>query len=150
MTDHIAKQAHDIADDTATKAADIAEDAAEKATDIAGDSAERVQNVAAHASKTATDHAEHATEKASDLAGDAAKTATGFAEEITGQVRHAVGNTVNDIDLDKAAETVVAVAREAVDKVTTAYKRNPALVLTLGSVALAALTAIGALATRRR
>ncbi|ANP73484.1 hypothetical protein [Cryobacterium arcticum] len=89
-------------------------------------------------------------QQAQHLAEDAADKATDLAE----QARHAIDDTVstvksavNDLDLDKTADTVIATAHETLDKITAAYKRNPALVLTIASVALAI---VGTIVSRRR
>jgi ElaB/YqjD/DUF883 family membrane-anchored ribosome-binding protein len=86
-------------------------------------------------------------QQAQHLAEDAADKATDLAE----QARHAIDDTVksavSDLDLDKTADTVIATAHETLDKITAAYKRNPALVLTIASVALAI---VGTIVSRRR
>lgn len=80
--------------------------------------------------------------------------AAGSASSIAEQARQAVDNTVttvtsavSDLDLDKTAESVIATANETLDKIRAAYKRNPALVLAIGSAALAV---VGTIVTRRR
>ena len=89
-------------------------------------------------------------QQAQHLAEDAADKATDLAE----QARHAIDDTVStaksavsDLDLDKTADTLIATAHETLDKITVAYKRNPALVLTIASVALAI---VGTIVSRRR
>jgi len=120
MTDNTAQHAHDIADDAVNNAHDIAENAADKARDIAADAAD----------------------KAGDLAD---------------QARHAIDDTVatataafREIDTNAAVASVQKFATETFDKLTEAYKRNPTLVITLGSVAVAAVTGLAALLGKRR
>ena len=85
-----------------------------------------------------------------NLVDDAAKKAGDIAE----QARHAIDDTVStvksavsDLDLDKTADTLIATAHETLDKITAAYKRNPTLVLTIATVALAI---VGTIVSRRR
>ncbi|QYF72300.1 hypothetical protein [Cryobacterium sp. PAMC25264] len=93
-------------------------------------------------------------QQAQHLAEDAADTAATKATDLAEQARHAIDDTVStvksavsDLDLDKTADSVIATAHETLDKITTAYKRNPALVLTIASVALAI---VGTIVSRRR
>ena len=120
MTDNTAQHAHDFADDAARKAHDFADDAARKAHDVADDAAR----------------------SAGDLAD---------------QARHAIDETVatataafRDIDTNAALTSAQKFATETFDKLTEAYKRNPTLVITLGSLAVAAVTGLGALLSKRR
>jgi hypothetical protein len=90
---------------------------------------------------------------AHDFIDDAAKKAGDLAE----QARHAVDDTVaaatdavRNFDLDTTADTAITsvrvLAAETADNVTSAYKRNPALVITIAFLAAAAI----ALLAKRR
>lgn len=106
-------------------------------------------NTAQHAHDLADD----AVDKASDFAEDAASKAGDLAD----QARHAIDDTVatataalREIDTDAAVTSVQKFATETFDKLAEAYKRNPTLVITLGAVAVAAVTGLGALLGKRR
>lgn len=106
-------------------------------------------NTAQHAHDLAEDTAD----KARDLAEDTASKAGDLAD----QARHAIDDTVatataafRDIDTNAVVSSAQTFATDTFDKLAKAYKRNPALVITLGSVALAALTGLGALLGKRR
>ena len=90
---------------------------------------------------------------AHDLVDDAVKKAGDLAD----QARHAVDDTVaaateavRNLDLDSTADAAITsvrvLAAETADNVATAYKRNPALVITLAFIAAAAI----ALLAKRR
>ena len=79
------------------------------------------------------------------------------AGELADQARHAVDDTVatataalREIDTTAAVASAREFATETLEKLSAAYKRNPTLVITLGSVAVAAVTGLGALVSRRR
>ncbi|MEC5184747.1 ABC-type transporter Mla subunit MlaD [Cryobacterium sp. MP_3.1] len=79
------------------------------------------------------------------------------AGELADQARHAVDDTVatataalRDIDTTAAIASAREFATDTFEKLSDAYKRNPTLVLTLGSVAVAAVTGLGALLAKRR
>jgi hypothetical protein len=87
--------------------------------------------------------------QAHDFAEDAAATAG----NLTDQARHAIDDTVatakaalNDVDTTAVLASAQEFAAGAVEKVTAAYKKNPALVISIGSAALVAV----ALLTKRR
>ncbi|MGY4857690.1 hypothetical protein [Cryobacterium sp. AP23] len=72
------------------------------------------------------------------------------AGEIAEQARHAIDDTVaaateaiRKLDLETTAETAITSARvlaaETADNVTSVYKRHPALIITLGFLAAAAI-----------
>ncbi|WEO76378.1 hypothetical protein BJQ94_13520 [Cryobacterium sp. SO2] len=120
MTDNTAQQAHDFAEDAAAKAGTFAEDAAKKA---------------------------------GNLADDAAATAGDLAE----QARQAVDDTIataksalKDVDTSAVIASAQDFAGNTLDKLSAAYKRNPALVITIGSAALAAVAAVGSVLAKRR
>jgi hypothetical protein len=107
--------------------------------------------------KPADDFVDDTVQKAGDFVDEAAKKAA----ELTEQARHAVDETVaaateavRNLDLEGTADTVITSAQvlavETADNVTTAYKRNPALVLTLGSIAVATIAAILISVAKRR
>jgi CHASE3 domain sensor protein len=107
--------------------------------------------------KPANDFVDDTVKKVGDLADDAAKKAGAFAD----QARHAVDDTVaaateavRNFDLDSTTDSVITsaqvLAAETADNVTAAYKRNPALVITLGTIAVATITAILIGITKRR
>ena len=120
MSDNTAKQAHDLVDDAAKKAGDLA-DQARSTVDETVKKAGEFANQARH---TVDDAVSAATE------------------------------AIHKLDLDGTADTAITSTRvlvaEAVDNITTAYKRNPALVLGLGSLAVAAVTAVVAQLAKRR
>ncbi|POH70783.1 hypothetical protein C3B59_03695 [Cryobacterium zongtaii] len=79
------------------------------------------------------------------------------AGELADQARHAVDDTVatataalRDIDTTAAIASAREFATDTFEKLSDAYKRNPTLVVTLGSVAVAAVTGLGALLAKRR
>ena len=79
------------------------------------------------------------------------------AGELADQARHAVDDTVatataalREIDTTAAIASAREFATDTLDKLSSAYKRNPTLVITLGSVAVAAVTGLGALLSKRR
>ena len=103
----------------------------------------------------AHDLAENAAAKAGDLAENAAAKAS----ELADQARHAVDDTVADAkaalrDLEKSAAPTITTVREfgleTFEKLTAAYKRNPTLVLTVGSAAIVAVATLTGLFSKRR
>lgn len=149
MTDNTSKKAHDLADDAAETVGDLAEQAHELADD---------------AGKKARDLADDAAKKAGDLADQARSTVDDTvkkAGEFADQARHSVDDAVtaatdaiHKFDLDGTAENAITSTRvlvaEGIDKLSAAYKRNPALVLTIGSVAVATVATIAAQLAKRR
>jgi hypothetical protein len=90
-----------------------------------------------------------------DLVEDAVTKAT----ELTDQARTAVDGTVADAkavisDLDDSTEAAVVAAKDyavdTFDKVSAAYKRNPAQIIAIGSIAVAVVTAVVTLVAKRR
>lgn len=120
MTDNTAQHAHNLAKDTADKAQDFAEDTADKAQDVAEDAAG----------------------KAGDLADQARQAIDATVATATAAFR--------DIDTAAAVGSAQKFATDTFDRLAKAYKRNPAVVITVGSVAVAAVTGLGALLSKRR
>jgi len=103
-------------------------------------------------------------QQAHDLVEDTVTTAHDLVEdtvtkagELADQARHAVDDTVatataalRDIDTTAAIASAREFATDTFEKLSGAYKRNPTLVITLGSVAVAAVTGLGALLAKRR
>jgi len=104
--------------------------------------------------------AQHAHDLADDAAGkarDIAEDAASKAGDLADQARHAIDDTVatataafREIDTTEVLTSAQKFATDAFDKLAEAYKRNPALVITLGSVAVAAVTGLGTLLGKRR
>lgn len=120
MTDNTAQQAHDFAEDAAEKAADVTKDATENTGDFAEDAAAK--------------------------AGDLAEQARKAVEDTISTAKSAL----NDIDTSAAIASAQDFAGDTLDKLSAAYKRNPALVITIGTAALAAVATVGSLLTKRR
>ncbi|MCU1445270.1 hypothetical protein [Cryobacterium sp.] len=81
------------------------------------------------------------------------------ATDLAGQARTVLDDTVADAkavisDLDDNTAAALAAAREyavdTLDKVSAAYKSNPARALAFGSLALAVIATVATLITRRR
>ncbi|WP_104163543.1 hypothetical protein [Cryobacterium sp. N22] len=96
---------------------------------------------------------DHTAQQAHDLVEDTVTKAG----ELADQARHAVDDTVatataalREIDTTAAIAAAREFATDTFEKLSGAYKRNPTLVITLGSVALAAVTGLGALLAKRR
>ena len=99
------------------------------------------------------------TDNPAQLAHELAETAATKARELADQARHAVDDTVSDAkevvrDLEESADTAVLTARvfalDVFDKVAAAYKRNPALVIGVGSAALATVALLTGRGGKRR
>ncbi|TFC01657.1 hypothetical protein E3O42_09805 [Cryobacterium adonitolivorans] len=96
---------------------------------------------------------DNTTQQAHDLVEDT----VAKAGELADQARHAVDDTVatataalREIDTSAAIASAREFATDTFDKLSDAYKRNPTLVITLGSVAVAAVTGLGALLGKRK
>ncbi|POH62561.1 MULTISPECIES: hypothetical protein [Cryobacterium] len=97
------------------------------------------------------------TDNTAQQAHDLVEDTVAKAGELADQARHAVDDTVatataalRDIDTTAAIASAREFATDTFGKLSDAYKRNPTLVLTLGSVAVAAVTGLGALLAKRR
>ncbi|MBX0301140.1 hypothetical protein K2F54_14285 [Cryobacterium sp. 1639] len=79
------------------------------------------------------------------------------ASAVVDQARTALDDTltdakaaIRDLDDNDTITAVRVVAAEAVDNVTGAYKRSPARVIVLGTLAVAAVALLGSLLSKRR
>jgi DNA-binding ferritin-like protein len=120
MTDNTARKAHDFAEDAAAQAGDLVDDIAARTDEFAG-------------------------------------TAAATAGDLADQARRAVNDTINtaksaldDVDTGAVLASAQEFAAGARDKLSAAYKRNPALVIAVGSAALAAVAALGSALSKRR
>jgi hypothetical protein len=107
--------------------------------------------------KPANDFVDDTMKKVGDLADDAAKKAGDLADQARTAIDDSVAaatEAVRNFDLDSTTDSVITSAQvlavETADNVAAAYKRNPALVITLGSIAVATIAAILIGITKRR